>query len=340
LSYAQTTTVPANDTAAGALTYTTSKSVRSKGAQFWGTTATLQAVSGIGSITTTTLTVATLSTGTLAIGHTITGPNIQPGTVITAFGTGTGGTGTYTISPSQTAASSSIAAAPSTFLTVTSVTSGTLATGQVLSGGISTSPAPKITTLGTGTGGTGTYVIDTDPTVSTSTLITSTNTDYIVVKAVTTEARGLASPPALSLTGALTKDMTPVSAYSVTACPCTNYYYASTAGAKSASFTGRIDNGTSGQPGTTLTVTSVVSGSQLYVGQMISRSGVLPGTTITAFAPGTSGGAGSYTVSQSQTVGTTSSPATITADMNVGVKVVAPDLAGNPATATGGGASV
>ncbi|NBY46352.1 MAG: hypothetical protein EBQ56_00975, partial [Proteobacteria bacterium] len=188
------------------------------------------------------------------------------------------------------------------------------------------------------TGGTGTYLLDKNQSVG-STSITA-SADYIVVKAVTTEARGLASPPALSLTGALTKDMKPVSEYSVTACPCTNYYYASTAGAKSASFTGRIDNGTSGQPGTTLTVTSVVSGSQLYVGQMISGSGVLPGTTITAFAPGTSGGAGSYTVSQSQTVGTTSSPATITADMNVGVKVVAPDLAGNPATATGGGASV
>jgi hypothetical protein len=53
----------------------------------------------------------------------------------------------------------------------------------------------------------------------------------------------------------------------------------------------------------TMTVTSVASGT-LAVGMMISGNGVTPGTTITAFGTGT-GGAGTYTVSASQTVSST-----------------------------------
>ena len=56
---------------------------------------------------------------------------------------------------------------------------------------------------------------------------------------------------------------------------------------------------------TTLTVTSVSSG-LLTVGHQLSGSGVLPGTIIMASIDGAAGGAGAYTVSPSQTVGTTS----------------------------------
>lgn len=52
--------------------------------------------------------------------------------------------------------------------------------------------------------------------------------------------------------------------------------------------------------GTTLTVTGVTSGT-LAVGQPLSGTGVTAGTTITALGTGT-GGVGTYTVSQSQTV--------------------------------------
>lgn len=51
---------------------------------------------------------------------------------------------------------------------------------------------------------------------------------------------------------------------------------------------------------TTMTVTAVSSGS-LFVGQLISGTGVTTNTTITALGTGT-GGTGTYTVSQSQTV--------------------------------------
>jgi len=61
-------------------------------------------------------------------------------------------------------------------------------------------------------------------------------------------------------------------------------------------FTGSIS-------GTTLTVTAVASGT-IYAGNYITGSGVTAGTYITANGTGT-GGAGTYTVSASQTVGST-----------------------------------
>lgn len=61
-----------------------------------------------GSISGTTLTVSVAPAagrGTLAVGQIIKGTGVTAGTKITAFGTGTGGSGTYTVSPSQTVAS-------------------------------------------------------------------------------------------------------------------------------------------------------------------------------------------------------------------------------------------
>ena len=62
--------------------------------------------------------------------------------------------------------------------------------------------------------------------------------------------------------------------------------------------------------GTTLTVTSVTSGF-VGVGSTISGTGVTGGTTITGLVTGT-GGTGTYTVSVSQTAGSSGSPITIT----------------------------
>jgi hypothetical protein len=60
------------------------------------------------SITGTTLTVGGTVTGTFAVGQTIAGSGVTSGTYITALGTGTGGAGTYTVSASQTVASTTI----------------------------------------------------------------------------------------------------------------------------------------------------------------------------------------------------------------------------------------
>lgn len=55
---------------------------------------------------------------------------------------------------------------------------------------------------------------------------------------------------------------------------------------------------------TTLTVTAMLSGDPIQIGQYIDGTGVTNGTYITAFATG-SGGTGTYTVSTSQTAGST-----------------------------------
>ncbi|MBF7010596.1 hypothetical protein QUC32_13005 [Novosphingobium resinovorum] len=66
-------------------------------------------------------------------------------------------------------------------------------------------------------------------------------------------------------------------------------------------FTGRIDNGTIGQAGTTLTVTALAAGS-IVTGQVITGTGVLASTFVASQVSGTPGGAGVYTVNFSQSV--------------------------------------
>ena len=63
---------------------------------------------GIGSITGTTLALSSVASGAAYVGATITGAGVTAGTRITAFVTGTGGAGTYTVSASQTVASTTI----------------------------------------------------------------------------------------------------------------------------------------------------------------------------------------------------------------------------------------
>lgn len=68
-----------------------------------------------GSIATTVLTVTAVTSGLLQVGQVLTGSGVTGGTTITAFGTGTGGTGTYTVSASQTVASTAITATGPTY---------------------------------------------------------------------------------------------------------------------------------------------------------------------------------------------------------------------------------
>lgn len=82
-----------------------------------------------------------------------------------------------------------------------------------------------------------------------------------------------------------------------------NNLFLDSGSAGDAVFTASISN-------TTMTVSAVTSGT-IYVGCLITGSGVLANTTITAFVSGTSGGIGVYTVSQNQ--GTVAST-TITSD--------------------------
>ena len=132
-----------------------------------------------GTISTTTLTVSAVAAGKLSVGQIISGTGVTPGTRITALGTGTGTTGTYTISVSQTVGSATAMtadnrpapafAASAAYITtsagVDTLTIGTLTSGQVLVGqqvfGAGVAPNTVITAYGSGTGGTGTYTLNT-----------------------------------------------------------------------------------------------------------------------------------------------------------------------------------
>ena len=132
-----------------------------------------------GSISSTTMTVTTMLNGTIAVGQAVFGEGIAQNTVITALGTGTGGVGTYTVSNTQTVASTAIntTSAPAvvtgsiagTTLTVSGVTSGILKIGQTIEG-VGVTDGTIITAFGTGSGGAGTYTVSASQTVSSTTI--------------------------------------------------------------------------------------------------------------------------------------------------------------------------
>lgn len=90
---------------------------------------------------------------------------------------------------------------------------------------------------------------------------------------------------------------------------------------ETAVFTGTINDGTPPGAGTVLTVSAVTSGT-IYIGMILSGTGVTAGTKITAFVSGTYGGAGVYTVDTSQEVAST----TITGNLLSHVRVYRPGV--------------
>lgn len=138
-------------------------------------TGSIAAASGIsvtGSIAGDVLTVTAVGTGPLVAGAVIAGSGVTSGTKILDQVSGTtGGVGVYRVDTIQTVASTTITATYG-ILTVTAVSSGSLAIGDVLSGSGVTS-GTYITQLGTGTGGTGTYYVSPTQTAS-STTVTAT----------------------------------------------------------------------------------------------------------------------------------------------------------------------
>ena len=118
-----------------------------------------------GTIATTTLTAASVGPGALAVGFQITGANgnavgVLAGTVITAFGTGSGGAGTYTINNSQTQATSTTFIAwpnvpnlpnvPGRVIRAANATTG--ATGEfILCAGVASTVVGSLVTYDTGT---------------------------------------------------------------------------------------------------------------------------------------------------------------------------------------------
>ena len=133
-----------------------------------------------GSISTTTLTVSSVLSGTIAVGQAIFGNGIAQNTVITALGTGTGGTGTYTVSDSQTVASTTInsVSPPAQFtasvsagvMSVTAIATGSIEVGQTLEGANITDGTIVIEQLTGSPGSTGTYTVSPSQTAASATV--------------------------------------------------------------------------------------------------------------------------------------------------------------------------
>src|SRR5215469_568772 len=106
-----------------------------------------QTATYIGSISGTVLTVTSITAGVMNVGDQVTGTGVLANTTISSLGSGDGGIGTYNVNQSQTAASESLTNYSS---------NGSIGVGSVLSGtGITANT--YITSLISGTGGSGTY---------------------------------------------------------------------------------------------------------------------------------------------------------------------------------------
>lgn len=148
------------------------------GAALAGATATgtisAQTGSWTGSIAGDVMTVTGAVTGLVVPGGILSGTGVLTGTQVLSQISGTpNGDGTYYVSLSQTVAATTISETYGLFTAVSAQT-GTWAVGDVLagSGGGGVTAGTKITGFGTGTGGLGTYYVQTTQTV-TSTAITS-----------------------------------------------------------------------------------------------------------------------------------------------------------------------
>lgn len=135
-----------------------------------------------GSITDSLLTVTAVGSGTVVPGGTISGTGVASGTQVTSQvtpllpGEATGGIGRYEVSiPEQTVASTTVSGTYGTF-TAASALSGAFAIGDSLTGtGIST--LTQITAFGTGTGGLGTYIVNNNTVVSSTTITAAGNVE-------------------------------------------------------------------------------------------------------------------------------------------------------------------
>jgi len=162
--------------------------------------------SGTGNISGTLMTIDTspTPTPTFAIGQIVTGTGVAPCTTITGLVSGSGGAGTYDVLPSQTASGniSLSASTPSTALTVATVSSGSVAAGQTLTGpGVNTSTS---ITCG-GTGGAGAYPVSPAQTVPSAQLtftgnissssVAATGTGNITISGPTVTLDIASTPP-------------------------------------------------------------------------------------------------------------------------------------------------
>ena len=201
-TYAYKATSADTATSAGSVTGATSNG--------YGTRSVIQSpitsASFTANVATNVLTVSAISSGTLYIGETVTGQGLPASTKISAVGTGTGNTGTYTLS--TTMASGTVNTTSSSTIVTLTVSAGTVALGQVITA--TNIPANTIISgFGTGTGGSGTYII------SSAATATASNTAFTDTIPSGTTFSGVTSGTA-SFTGSASNASTTLTASAVT----------------------------------------------------------------------------------------------------------------------------
>lgn len=143
-----------------------------------------------GSIASTTLTVTAVASGLVSHGDAITGTGVTANTFVVDQLTGsTGGIGTYSVSISQTVSSTGLIATGQV-MNVTAVASGTIALGQDLANG--GFPGDTIVTgFITGSGGTGTYKINSRLQSGSTTVTSSIQAALILTKPLIFDGVGM-----------------------------------------------------------------------------------------------------------------------------------------------------
>lgn len=163
------------DLATGKVTFAATASASTGGAATGSIAASTFSVTG--SIADNLLTVTAVGSGTVVPGATISGTGIASGTKVVAQKSGTaGGIGVYEVDiPEQTVTSTTVSGTYGTF-TAASALTGAFTIGGVLTGtGISATT--RITAFGTGTGGLGTYIVDVNTVVASTTISESGNVE-------------------------------------------------------------------------------------------------------------------------------------------------------------------
>jgi hypothetical protein len=136
-----------------------------------------------GSIAGNVMTVTAVGSGTLYPGAPISGSSVASGTTIVSQISGTnGGVGTYYVTPDeQTVASTTISETYGLFTAVGAVSGGSFAVGDILSGSGVTSGTTIIAMAPngalTGTGGLGTYAVQTTQSASSATISATSNVE-------------------------------------------------------------------------------------------------------------------------------------------------------------------
>ena len=150
--------------------------VQSATASFTGSIAT-DTCNFTGSVTGNLLTVSAVTSGTLAPGATVTGTGgggVAASTIIVAQLSGTtGGVGTYALTVPEQLVTSTTMSSTVGIMSVTNIASGSLAVGDVLSGG---SVTANTTIYAIPASGTGPYYVSPSQTTTSSSSLSATNT--------------------------------------------------------------------------------------------------------------------------------------------------------------------